>query len=119
MSKEGNQETKFEPLSVSLTHQVSGHKWEIQFIPTGRDLGTHLLTHTAVLKQRFSSLEDREIKRSGKYVAVEVEHLENFCWSQNVEINKFLQTLPSCCLLIELHRSRSATGKGKTNQGGI
>lgn len=93
MSKEGNQETKSEPLSVcpvSLTHQVSGHKWEIQFTPAGRDLGTHLLTHTAVLKQSSSSLGEREIKRSGKYVAVEVEHLENFCWRQSVEINKFL-----------------------------
>lgn len=90
MSKEGNWETKSEPLSVSLTHQVSGHKWEIQFIAAGRDLGTHLLTHTAALKQSFSSLEEREIKRSGKYVVVEAEHLENFCWRENVEINKFL-----------------------------
>lgn len=53
-------------------------------------MGTHLLTHTAALKQSFSSLEEREIKRSGKYVVVEAEHLENFCWRENVEINKFL-----------------------------
>lgn len=49
----------------------------------------HLLAHTAVLKQSFSSLGDREIKRSGKYVALEAEHLEN--WSQqSAEINNFL-----------------------------
>lgn len=68
MSKEGNQEIKSEPLSVcpvGLTHQVSGHKWEIH-CTNRQDLGTHLLTHSAVLKQSFSSLEEREIKKKWK-----------------------------------------------------
>lgn len=30
------------------------------------------------------------MKRSGKYVALEGEHLENFCLQQSAEINNFL-----------------------------
>lgn len=40
-----------------------------------RHLGKLLLTHTAVLKQTFSSLGEREIK-GRKYISLDAEHPE-------------------------------------------
>lgn len=45
----------------------------------------HTLVNTHCSFKSFSSLEERGMKRSGRYVAVGAEHLE-----ANVQINKFL-----------------------------